>query len=165
MDVTGLNRRKFARQPIQLSALVHPPEGRSWLCSIRDFCEEGMLLTGGAGSRSLGATGAHAQPGDSVALHFSVATPQGQQHFRTQAKVARVLEGGNGLGVCFENSLEQHAFMNLVEFAVASGTAAPAFEDASVDELPDVADAETTSTPTDKKAGAGAVSPSRARKA
>ena len=96
MDDTGLNRRKFTRQPIQLSALVHPPQGRSWLCSIRDFCEEGMLLTGGAGSRSLDATGAGAKPGDSVALHFSVATPQGQEHFRTQAKVARLLENGNG---------------------------------------------------------------------
>lgn len=137
MDVTGVNRRKFNRQPIQLSALVHPAQGRSWLCSIRDFCEEGMLLTGSGGSRSLEATGAEAKAGDDVALHFSVATPTGQQHFRTQAKIARVLEGGNGLGVCFDSGLESRAFQNLMDFAVASGTAAPEFPDESIDEVPD----------------------------
>ena len=137
MDVTGVNRRKFNRQPIQLSALVHPPQGRSWLCSIRDFCEEGMLLTGTGGSRSLDATGADAKAGDSIAVHFSVATPTGQQHFRTHAKIARVLEGGNGLGVCFESGLEDRAFQNLMEFAVATGTAAPEFPDESIDSVPD----------------------------
>ena len=79
-----------------------------------------MLLTGGAGSRSLEATGADIAAGDSVALHFSVATPLGQEHFRTQAKVARVLQGGNGLGVCFESGLESRAYKNLVDFAVAA---------------------------------------------
>jgi len=120
-----LNRRKHTRQPIALSALVHPAEGRSWLCSIRDFCEEGMLLAGGGGSRSLQATGADAKAGDLVALHFTVATPQGQEHYRTQAKIARVMDGGNGLGVCFESGLEERAFKSLVDFAVAVGTVAP----------------------------------------
>ena len=138
MDDTPVNRRKFQRQPIQLSALVHPPEGRSWLCSIRDFCEEGMLLTGGVGSRSLAATGAEIGAGDTVAVHFSVATPTGQEHFRTQAKVARVLEGGNGLGVCFESGLEERAFKDLVEFAVASGTVAPEIDEDDIENLPDV---------------------------
>ena len=124
------NRRKFARQPIQLSALVHPEQGRSWLCSIRDFCEEGMLLSGGGGTRSWDATGAEAASGDEVALHFSVASPTGQQHFRTRAKIARILDGGNGLGVCFEEGLEEKAFKALLDFAVAAGTAVP-------DELPE----------------------------
>ncbi len=138
MDDTDLNRRKHPRQPIQLSALVHPPQGRSWLCSIRDFCEEGMLLTGGSGSRSLEATGANAQSGDTVALHFSVATPSGQEHFRTQAQIARILDSGNGLGVCFENGLEEQAFKTLVDFAVAAGTAVP--EELPEPELEDLAD-------------------------
>jgi diguanylate cyclase (GGDEF)-like protein len=139
MDLTALNRRKFNRQPIQLSALVHPPEGRSWLCSIRDFCEEGMMLTGGSGSRSLDATGARVKAGDTVALHFSVATPSGQEHFRTQAKIARVMDGGNGLGVVFEEGLESRAFDTLVDFAVASGTTVPTnLPEPDVDELPDV---------------------------
>ena len=133
-----MNRRKFTRQPIQLSALVHPKQGRSWLCSIRDFCEEGMLLTGGAGSRSLEATGAEVQSGDKVALHFSVATPMGQEHFRSEATVARVLHGGNGLGVCFENGLDQKAYKTLIEFAVAAGTAAPEFPEERLEDLPNV---------------------------
>ena len=137
MDDTALNRRKFNRQPIQLSALVHPAQGRSWLCSIRDFCEEGMLLTGGVGSRSLGATGADPKAGDSVALHFSVATPKGQEHFRTEAQVARVLNGGNGLGVCFEKGLEERAFKTLVDFAVAAGTTVPEHIEPSAEDLPD----------------------------
>ncbi len=98
-----------------------------------------MLLTGGVGSRSLAATGAHVDAGDTVAVHFSVATPTGQEHFRTQAKVARVLEGGNGLGVCFENGLEDRAFKDLMEFAVASGTVAPEIDEEDIDSLPDVA--------------------------
>jgi hypothetical protein len=105
---------------------VHPQQGRSWLCSIRDFCEEGMLLTGGSGSRALSATGAQISPGDAVALHFSVATPTGHEHFRTQARVARLTDGGNGMGVMFEDGVEPRALTTLMDFAVASGTAAPA---------------------------------------
>jgi diguanylate cyclase (GGDEF)-like protein len=80
-----------------------------------------MLLTGTGGSRSLTATGAEARAGDQVALHFSVASPSGQQHFRTQAKIARVLESGNGMGVQFDDGLPDDAFNSLIEFAVASG--------------------------------------------
>ena len=89
-----------------------------------------MLLTGSAGARSLEATGVNAADGDEVALHFSVASPLGQQHFRTQATIVRVLEGGNGLGVRFLEGLDPQAFKMLLEFAVAAGTAVP-------DELPE----------------------------
>ncbi|MEM7098101.1 MAG: DUF1631 family protein [Pseudomonadota bacterium] len=119
------NRRRFMRQPISLSALVHPDQGRSWLCSIRDFCQDGMLLSGGRGSRSFAATGANASVGDTVALHFSVATPTGQSHFRTRAKIARMMDDGNGLGVSFAEGLDTEAFDALMEFAVAAGTAVP----------------------------------------
>lgn len=121
MDAASLNRRRYSRQPISLSALVHPAQGRSWLCSIRDFCQEGMLLTGAGGSRSLAATGAEAKEGDQVALHFSVASPDGQKHFRTQAKIARILDSGNGMGVQFDDGLPEEAFQTLIEFAIASG--------------------------------------------
>ena len=89
-----------------------------------------MLLSGGGGTRSWDATGAEATSGDEVALHFSVASPTGQQHFRTRAKIARLLDGGNGLGVSFEEGLDQKAFKALLDFAVAAGTAVP-------DELPE----------------------------
>lgn len=120
-DTATVNRRKFQRQPISLSALVHPDQGRSWLCTIRDFCQEGMLLTGTGGARSLAATGADAHLGDQVALHFSVATPKGQMHFRTQATIARVTDAGNGIGVRFDEGVPDDAFSSLIEFAIASG--------------------------------------------
>lgn len=84
-----------------------------------------MLLTGGTGTRSWEATGADAGAGDEVALHFSVASPAGQQHFRTRARIARVLDGGNGLGVSFDDGLDEATFKALLDFAVASGTAVP----------------------------------------
>jgi len=120
-DAATVNRRKYPRQPISLSALVHPNQGRSWLCTIRDFCQEGMLLTGTGGSRSLAATGAEAEPGEQVALHFSVATPKGQKHFRTQATIARITDAGHGIGVIFNQGVPDDAFSSLIEFAIASG--------------------------------------------
>ncbi len=116
-----MNRRRHTRQPISLSALLHPESGRSWLCTVRDFCQQGMLLTGTGASRSLASTGANPVSGDSVAIHFSVPTPEGHEHFRTQAKIARILENGNGIGVVFDQGLPDRAFDSLLEFAVASG--------------------------------------------
>ncbi|HEX7037467.1 MAG TPA: DUF1631 family protein [Pseudomonadales bacterium] len=123
-DAASLNRRRFTRQPISLSALVHPAKGRSWLCTVRDFCEQGMLLTGAGAARSLAATGADPKRGDPIAVHFSVPTPVGQKHFRTQATIARLLESGNGIGVLFDQGLPKDAFQALIDFGVASGTMA-----------------------------------------
>ena len=116
------NRRQYLRQPISLSALVHPAEGRSWLCTIRDFCQSGMLLTGAGGSSSLMATGGSFEPGSEISLHFSVATPKGQLHFRLPCLVARVLDNGAGMGIRFPEELPTDAFDALLEYAVASGT-------------------------------------------
>jgi len=80
-----------------------------------------MLLTGSSGTKSLAATGAQPAPGDTIALHFSVATPNGQQHYRTQATIARVTEAGNGIGVRFDEGMPEDAFSSLIEFAIASG--------------------------------------------
>ncbi len=84
-----------------------------------------MLLTGSGVSRSLAATGADPKRGDAIAVHFSVPTPTGQQHFRTQATIARVLENGHGIGVMFDQGLPRGAFDALIEFGVASGMMAP----------------------------------------
>ncbi|MEQ8859285.1 MAG: DUF1631 family protein [Pseudomonadales bacterium] len=92
-----------------------------------------MLLTGAGASRSLNATGAEPKPGDEIAVHFSVPTPTGQQHFRTQASIARLLENGNGIGVLFDQGLPQKAFDALIEFGVASGLMSrESFADADV---------------------------------
>src|SRR5262245_20089962 len=119
-----VDRRSHARQPISIGALVHPQKGRSWLCTIRDFCQDGMLLMGSGGTRSLAATGADPRPGDSIALHFSVPTPNGEQHFRMQALISRVLDSGNARGIRFPTPLQPKAFGVLMDFAVASGMVA-----------------------------------------
>jgi len=116
------NRRQHLRQPISLSALVHPPQGRSWLCTIRDFCQSGMLLTGSGGSASLLASGSAYEAGADISLHFSVATPSGQLHFRLACVVARVLDNGGGMGIRYPEGLPADAFDALLEYAVASGT-------------------------------------------
>jgi diguanylate cyclase (GGDEF)-like protein len=119
-----VDRRTHPRQPISIGALVHPEKGRSWLCAIRDFCHGGMLLVGTGGSRSLLATGADPKAGDALSLHFTVPTPKGEQHFRMQATIARVLDSGNGMGIRLPNGLPQKAFEVLMDFAVASGMVA-----------------------------------------
>jgi diguanylate cyclase (GGDEF)-like protein len=80
-----------------------------------------MLLVGPGGSQSLDASGANANSGDVINLHFSVPTQTGEQHFRMEAIICRVLNGGTGLGVRFEQPLDGAAFSVLMEFAVASG--------------------------------------------
>lgn len=54
--------------------------------------------------------------------------------------MARILNGGNGLGVCFDTGLDENAFGKLVDFAVASGTTVPmGLEDEDFDEEEDTA--------------------------
>ncbi len=119
-----MNRRQHTRHPISISALLHPGKGRSWLCTIRDFCEMGVLLVGAGGSRSLQATGSESRPGDKVDLHFSVPTEFGEKHFRLGAIIARFTSQNMSVGVRFESPLEPEIFSALMDFAVASGVVA-----------------------------------------
>lgn len=96
-----LNRRQSVRHPIQLSALAHPQQGRSWLCTVRDFCEAGMLLVGTGSGRLTGAKSSGFAPQASISMHFSVATREGIRHFRTRVIVVRLTEDGLGMGVRF----------------------------------------------------------------
>ncbi len=79
-----------------------------------------MLLTAANGNQRLSEM---VKPADLLALHFSVATPEGQQHFRTQAIVARLLDGGGGIGVRFQTGLPDEAQQALMKFSAASGMA------------------------------------------
>jgi hypothetical protein len=74
-----------------------------------------MLLVGSGGSRSLDASGANASAGDIVNLHFSVPTKAGEKHFRMEAIICRVLGGGTGMGVRFEQPLDGAAWWPAVD--------------------------------------------------
>ena len=126
-----MNRRQYIRHPISISALLHPGKGRSWLCTIRDFCEMGVLLVGSGGSRSLQATGSQSRPGDRIDLHFSVPTEFGEKHFRLGAIISRFNNQNMSVGVHFESPLEPEIFSALMDFAVASGVVA---SDSEMDE-------------------------------
>ena len=80
-----------------------------------------MLLAGSGATHSLAATGASPRRGDPVAVHFSVPTPDGPRHFRTQATIARLLDSGNGIGILFDQGLPAPAFQALIDYGVASG--------------------------------------------
>ena len=131
-----MDRRAHPRQPISLGALVHPQQGRSWLCTIRDFCQGGMLLVGSGGSRSLAATGANVLPGDAISLHFSVPTETGEEHVRMQALVCRVLDSGAGMGIRFASPMQPTAFDALMSYAAASGMVARSAADLSTSKQP-----------------------------
>ena len=114
-----MNRRLETRQPIALLALVHPKQGRAWMCSIRDFCRGGMLLSSDPGQPTLGHAGAVARRDDVVTVHFSVPTGAVQRHFRITAQIARVLEGGMGIGVYVADGVDRAALAALTRFAGA----------------------------------------------
>ena len=115
-----INRRAEPRQAITLKALVHPEQGRSWLCTIKDFCRGGMLLAS-EGPRSFEASGTHPKRQDAMDIHFTVPTVDGDRHFRLQAFVARVTSDGNGLGVLYPQGMDPLAFKSLDEYAAATG--------------------------------------------
>jgi diguanylate cyclase (GGDEF)-like protein len=104
------------------------------LCTIRDFCPGGMLLVGTGGSKSLAATGANAQRGEPIHLHFSVPTPGGDKNFRLAATIARILDGANGIGIRFPEPLGPATYQALMDFAAASGTVAASAADAAAAE-------------------------------
>ena len=116
-----INRRADPRQAITLKALVHPDHGRSWLCTIRDFCRGGMLLVS-EGVGSLEASGSHPSHDEAVDVHFTVPTVDGDRHFRLQALVARATRDGCGLGVFYPEGMDRLAFKSLDDYAVATGS-------------------------------------------
>jgi len=100
-----------------------------------------MLLVGTGGSRSLLATGAEPRAGDPLNLHFSVPTPQGEQHFRMQAQISRVVDSGKGMGIRFPSPLQPKAFEVLMDFAVASGMVTNSAADLARGRKPEAEDA------------------------
>lgn len=112
----GVERRSEPRLQVMLDAILHPESGRTWPCTIHDFCVGGMLLMGEEGSRrTLRSAGFDPQVDDVVHIHFSVPEVEGARNFRVTAQVARVLE--NGLGVYFPDGMALRAFRALEGYA------------------------------------------------
>ena len=111
--MNSITDRREPRIAIALDAILHPERGRTWACSIRDFCESGMLLQAAEGSRrrSLHDSGVDVRRGDRVNIHFSVPGDGRAENFRIIGQVARVLD--NGLGIFFPDGIAVRAFRSL----------------------------------------------------
>ena len=100
-----MDKRRSPRYAISLNALVHPSVGRSWLCSIRDFCGGGMLLVEQDTLRRRTLPGI--TPNEIVGIHFSVPGTKGDQHFRLEGKIVRVMD--SGVGIAFAKGMDEDA--------------------------------------------------------
>ena len=118
-----MDQRKSPRYAITLNALVHPQSGRSWLCTIKDFCDFGMLLVEQEGTRSRrGMPGIN--PGEEVGIHFSVPVPGDRdQHFRLEGRIVRVMD--SGVGINFPEGMDGDALMALAQNAAGEAKPKP----------------------------------------
>ncbi len=109
-----MDKRRSPRYALSLDALVHPERGRSWLCSIRDFCIGGMLLSEQESTR-VRRTAPVGKPGETVGIHFSIPTSAGEQHFRLEGQIVRVLQ--DGLGISFKDDLDENVMTHLLAYS------------------------------------------------
>ena len=104
--MNSTDKRSSPRYAVSLNALVHPNEGRSWLCTVKDYCESGMLLVAQEGARTR-RTMPGISPGETVGIHFSVPIETKDQHFRLEGTIIRVME--SGVGIRFPNGMASDA--------------------------------------------------------
>jgi len=109
-----MDQRISERYETSLNALVHPSVGKAWLCTIKDFCDSGMLLVEQEGRRTpRGKFGINA--GDVVGLHFSVPLTESDEHFRLEGKIVRVMD--SGVGINFTAGMADEAMLALTQFS------------------------------------------------
>ncbi|MEO2175916.1 MAG: DUF1631 family protein [bacterium] len=108
-----MDKRQNQRYAIDLDALVHPSEGRSWMCSIRDFCAGGLLLVEPDSARA--ANSPPVNPGEMVGIHFSMPTKTKARHFRVAGKIVRIVDGG--IGISFVNGIDDSIMTALLTHA------------------------------------------------
>lgn len=113
-----MDKRRSPRYPISLNALVHPNEGRSWLCSIQDFCGSGMLLVEQGGGR-VRRSSPGIVAGCLVGIHFSVPNKSREQgkerHFRLEGTIVRAME--TGVGISFSTGMDDDAMTDLLNYS------------------------------------------------
>lgn len=109
-----MDKRLNPRYAIELNALVHPQVGRSWLCTIRDFCNGGMLLVEQETGR-VRRTMPGINPGETVGIHYSVPTKTKDLHFRLQGQIVRVMH--TGVGIKFQEGMDDEAITALLNYS------------------------------------------------
>ena len=148
-----MDKRRSARYPISLNALVHPNEGRSWLCSIQDFCESGMLLVEQGGSRSRRSMPG-IETGGMVGIHFSVPNNGKERHFRLEGRIVRAMD--TGVGINFPSGMEDAAMTDLLNYSNTGPMSATP--------PPPEPDARATKPEANKPARAGSIQSARTSK-
>ncbi|MFT6434940.1 MAG: diguanylate cyclase (GGDEF)-like protein [Candidatus Azotimanducaceae bacterium] len=109
-----MDKRQNPRYAIELNALVHPQVGRSWLCTIRDFCNGGMLLVEQETGR-VRSTMPGINPGETVGIHYSVPTQTKDLHFRLEGQIIRVMH--TGVGIKFHAGMDDDAITALLNYS------------------------------------------------
>ncbi len=109
-----MDKRRAPRYAISLDALVHPEKGRSWLCTIKDFCAGGLLLVTQDSKRARRAAPIGSQ-GEKVSIHFNILTSKGDQHFRLEGKIARIVP--DGMGVVLDKEMQEEVMTRLLEYS------------------------------------------------
>ncbi len=115
-------RRRELRTPVQQDALVKWRTGKSWVCTIRDFCSAGMFIRGDAFAlrRSLG----DVEDAGLLEIHFTASDTSGRdRHFQLVGKVVRRLE--DAIGVHFPNGIDQEILAALTRRAMAVSSTQP----------------------------------------
>lgn len=148
-----MDKRRSPRYPVSLNALVHPNEGRSWLCSIRDFCDGGMLLVE-QGSGRVRRSMPGIATGGTVGIHFSVPSGSNEKHFRLEGKIVRTMD--SGVGINFPTGMDEEAMTALLNYSNTMPLSGETEEDSAPDSAPKAA----TSRPA--KAAAGRTRPAAA---
>jgi diguanylate cyclase (GGDEF)-like protein len=109
------DRRREARTPVVQDALVHFRNGKSWVCTIRDFCSAGMFIKGDAGAlrKSMG----DVDDVGSLEIHFTASDAKGRsRHFQVVGKAVRHLD--DAVGVHFTTGLDKEILAALATRAV-----------------------------------------------
>lgn len=148
-----MDKRRSPRYPISLNALVHPNEGRSWLCSIQDFCDGGMLLVEQGSGRVRRAMPGIAA-GGMVGIHFSVPSGSKEKHFRLEGKIVRAMD--SGVGINFPQGMEEEAMTSLLNYSNTmplAGGSEPKTESSSDNSAAKQSPRQATSRPARSAAG------------
>jgi len=116
------DRRREPRTSVVQDALVNFRAGKSWVCTIRDFCSAGMFIKGDASAlrRSMGDT----DDAGPLEIHFTASDAKGRdRHFQLVGKVVRRLD--DAIGVHFAGGIDKEVMAALARRAMADSSARP----------------------------------------